>query len=112
MDCVCERGGKKAVGENSSERKWEEGMSDMVRLAAKKMGDVYELFGQTGDLRTERLRQPLLEAMARAAIAAMREPTDDMIEAAHHRLAGDGTVEDVYRAMIDAALSASSVGKK
>tara|TARA_S200002703_G_scaffold73209_1_gene63191 strand:+ start:878 stop:1099 length:222 start_codon:yes stop_codon:yes gene_type:complete len=44
--------------------------------------------------------------VARAAIEAMREPTEEMIEAAHTRLAGepeDG-VPDVYRAMINEAL--------
>lgn len=41
---------------------------------------------------------------ARDVLAAIREPTASMMSAAHNRLAGDGAVEDVYRAMIDAAL--------
>lgn len=51
--------------------------------------------------------------MARAAIAAMREPTEEMLEAFHrdaHFEPENGvqikctTVDDAYRAMIDAAL--------
>lgn len=41
---------------------------------------------------------------ARLAIAAMRKPTEAMIEVAHNRLAGDGDIRDLYVAMIDAAL--------
>ena len=41
---------------------------------------------------------------ARAAIAAMREPIEAMINSAHDRIAGEGEIADVWRAMIDEAL--------
>lgn len=45
------------------------------------------------------------ENWARSALEAMRGPSPEMVEAAHTVLAGDnGKVEDVYTAMIDAAL--------
>lgn len=44
--------------------------------------------------------------IARAAIAAMREPTEDMIYGKHVRT----TLVSVWQAMIDAALSGSSAG--
>jgi hypothetical protein len=46
------------------------------------------------------------EDYARAAIAAMREPTPAMIKAGWEKLAGGGhTLADIWRAMIDAALA-------
>lgn len=49
------------------------------------------------------------EAMARAAIAAMREPTEKMVgagtdEASNHDMLQTDAIPEVYRAMIDAAL--------
>ena len=43
-------------------------------------------------------------------VVVPREPTDEMVEAAHHRLAGDGNVSDVYSAMINAALTERGTG--
>jgi hypothetical protein len=46
------------------------------------------------------------EDYARAAIAAMREPTPAMVKAGWEKLAGGGhTLADIWRAMIDAALA-------
>ena len=44
------------------------------------------------------------EDSARAAIAAMREPIEAMINSAHDRIAGEGEIADVWCAMIDEAL--------
>ena len=45
-------------------------------------------------------------AAARAAVAAMREPTDDMVRAAHLKAEGmtSAGFADVWRAMIDVVL--------
>ncbi|MEZ2132438.1 MULTISPECIES: hypothetical protein [unclassified Sinorhizobium] len=44
------------------------------------------------------------ESAARAAIEAMREPTEDMRIAGCQETWLDPSVDDIYRAMIDAAL--------
>jgi hypothetical protein len=43
--------------------------------------------------------------LARAAIAAMREPTDQMFATAAHSIGGADRVRRVWGAMVDAALN-------
>lgn len=69
---------------------------DMVEKVAKAINDTMLNYGDY---------KPI--GLARAAIAAMREPTDEMLDAAT-RSEGDGNLEtdarNTYHAMIDAAL--------
>lgn len=44
-------------------------------------------------------------ALARAAIAAMREPTEEMWDAGRSQLSAGEGVSDIWRAMIDKALA-------
>ena len=85
-------------------------MTDMVERVARAIGDAYETAGQRGHLRTMRPSEVVLKIVARAAIAAMREPTPGMVTAAGYR--NVRTQRDVqewleghdWQAMIDAAL--------
>ena len=53
-------------------------MSEVVKRAAVALNEVWQRYGQTGDLRTARLPDALAEALARAVIdayvAAIRKP--------------------------------------
>ena len=42
---------------------------------------------------------------ARAVLTALREPSKEMVEAAHTRLADEGDVSDIFTAMIDSLLN-------
>ena len=71
-------------------------MTDMIERVAKAINDTML---QHGDYKPDEL--------ARAAIAAMREPTEDMVEAGY----SDAMAEDAkatFTAMIDAALECST----
>tara|TARA_R110000868_G_scaffold309027_1_gene570439 strand:- start:3353 stop:3583 length:231 start_codon:yes stop_codon:yes gene_type:complete len=71
-------------------------MTDMIERVAKAINDTML---QHGDYKPDEL--------ARAAIAAMREPTEDMVEAGYY----DAMAEDAkatFTAMIDAALECST----
>ena len=83
-------------------------MTDMIERVARAVKDC-EAF-PLGDMR-EYLSPKDAITIARAAIAAMREPTDEMLDAAT-RSEGDGNLEtdarNTYCAMIDAALECST----
>ena len=53
-------------------------VSEVVKRAAVTLNEVWQRYGQTGDLRTARLPDALAEALARAVIdayvAAIRKP--------------------------------------
>lgn len=90
---------------------------EMVERVARALGDIYETYGQIGDLRTARPSRGLLEAMARAAIEAMRgEPSDDCLKAASEAFkiawwgADNNSRRDAWRAMIDVALGGKKRG--
>jgi hypothetical protein len=67
-------------------------MSEMIERVAKAIWEANH--GYDGGL-----------AQARAAIAAMREPTEEMITAGEHAYLPTCNFEAVYHAMIDAALA-------
>lgn len=80
-------------------------MTMIEKVAIVLNDEVFKVKGQsiiewkdTPDNIKERVRY-----VARCMIAAMREPTDEMSEAGLFKLE-TGTVEEVWRAMIDAAL--------
>lgn len=95
-------------------------MTDMIERVARAIGDAIETAGQPGHLRTQRPDRDVLLTVARAAIAAMREPTKEMLlnaefadmQGGNYAYNSDGTdfleyadAIDHWRAMIDAALS-------
>lgn len=57
-------------------------MTDMIERVARAIGDAIETAGQPGHLRTQRPDRDVLMMVARAVIAAMREPTDETVERA------------------------------
>lgn len=83
-------------------------MSGMVERVARAIGSSghAEQDGHLWDEEREFERQFLLE-QARAAIAAMREPTDAMVAEGHAVYAADPrlALHDLWRAMVDAALT-------
>lgn len=81
-------------------------MSEMIERAARAAGDVYERYGQHGDLRAFRPKPELLEAMVRAAVSAMREPTEKMLAASAREWDGRMSYRSsgAWQAMIDEAL--------
>ena len=95
-------------------------MSEMVARVVQAINQVAQTHGQHGHLRARPLSADMAAAMARAAIAAMREPAAEMLVAfvkkANEDLnqpprkgdAGEMTfsfsASDGWRAMIDAAL--------
>lgn len=54
-------------------------MTDMIERVARAIGDAIETAGQPGHLRTQRPDRDVLLTVARAAIAAMREPSEGMV---------------------------------
>lgn len=86
-------------------------MSEIIPRMKTAMGDAAETAGQSGALRTARLSDVVLEAMARAAIAALREPTDAMLDAGYQESGPiDGAIAyaivgNIWRAMAAAVLS-------
>ncbi len=69
---------------------------------------IYEAAGDAAEDYEEWCSMPMAEAAARAVLAAMREPTEAMCDAGHlgHYITRDDA-NDVWRAMIDAALKES-----
>jgi hypothetical protein len=75
-------------------------MSEMVERVAKAIGvRLNEIYSST-------IPNAELENVARAAIAAMRQPTQDMIEACKFK---EDYFEEYLKAMIDEALSESQL---
>ena len=84
-------------------------MSEMIERVARVLWEKYPApLPAWGDLDEELSSQ--LFIMARAAIAAMREPSDEMVVAAERRVAILAPWR-VWRAMIDAALDNSEPTK-
>jgi len=81
-------------------------MSEMVEHVARAMADKLseQQFGSTTPWHDPEFRQNAME-VARAAIKAMREPTENMIRAGY--LADTLALEDAWREMIDEALKES-----
>ena len=93
----------------------------MIERAKAAMNETYQTFGQRGDLRTVAISDACAEAMVRAVVAALREPTEVMDKAGRYRCHGvdvnDGsmrracggylgeTASEQWRRMIDAILS-------
>lgn len=85
-------------------------MSEMVERVAKRVsrmvplgcgGGWNEPHGHDFPNQYSATEQRLIRAIARAAIEAMREPTEEMLEVP---IPKSGSFDDCYRAMIDAAL--------
>jgi hypothetical protein len=71
-------------------------MSEPVERVAKAIADRIEA--------EEALPVPMWPAIARTAIAAMREPTPEMIKAANEEIKLGGGAFDIWRSMIDEML--------
>lgn len=81
-------------------------MSEMIERVAKAIYDSHEFKKGWEHPDTKRLWHEFMRAEARAAIEAMREPTDEMLEASHY---GEAPREpnshyEVWKYMIDTAL--------
>lgn len=74
-------------------------MSEMVERVAKAIDRV------STAMNPHRTDQELLEAAARAAIEAMREPTDEMLASLKEDWWDNETPLTVWQAMIDGALA-------
>jgi hypothetical protein len=79
-------------------------MTDIVERVARAIRR--QKFERTGRLRCldETSVTPEELGEARAAIAAMRDPTDAMVDAAYAFSSGEGIPETMWTVMIDAAL--------
>jgi hypothetical protein len=85
-------------------------MSDMIERVAEAIGsmDDWDRCDNAPDHRAHLPAWTEYEDMARAAIEAMREPTDAMAEFAEENFDRDSDdIKVCYRAFIDAALSQS-----
>lgn len=101
------------------EREENENMSEMIERVAKAAGDVFTaehdaiveymlseefaLKGSSGT--TTAMVDAMLLKIARAAIEAMREPTEDMLEAGGQMIYRREYAIDAWQTMIDAALA-------
>jgi hypothetical protein len=91
--------------------------NEMIERVARAMENAYQCRACGALIRGERPGEPCCERpswveaspelKARAAIEAMREPTEDMVSEAvgRNEELGRVTAESAYRAMIDAALA-------
>jgi hypothetical protein len=74
-------------------------MTEMVEHVAKA---IYEKFEDRPSYARRQMNGLLAEELARAAIEAMREPTEQQLRAAWAKV--DSNIDDFWRAMVDAAL--------
>ena len=75
----------------------------VARAMASASGEAWWVYPDQWGRRTWQTRDEYM-ARARAAIAAMREPTEGMVGEGVECRQHDGGVTHIYRAMIDAAL--------
>lgn len=84
-------------------------MTSMVERAKRNLNETWQTFGQTGHMRAQALRPELADALVRSVIAALRNPTEAVVDAGMniepvgYRYTVNAT--EIWNAMIDAALA-------